>query len=194
MHLYYFDNFYRLVSSYPIIALLVGLAIWIFGWKIFNIFIIAAGAVFGAVLLPQLVQYHDANLTLVLVITGGILGAVLSFFAMFAIVFLYGMFLGIGISTYYLGIHSQLIGLVIGVALGVVFVLLYKFMVVFITSVTGSYLIAHSLLAMTRINVTYLLLQVVVAVLTVIGIILQYSVWGMPGEDYKPRLRRVGSR
>lgn len=192
--MYYYNNFYGLVAAYPIIALLIGLAIWIFGWKIFNIFIIIVGAVFGAVLLPQLVQISDSNLTIVLAIVGGVLGAVLAFFAMFAIVFLYGLFVGIGISTYYLGIHSQLISLAIGLALGIVFVMLYKFMVVFITSMTGSYLMAHSLLAMTRIHITYLLLQVVVAVLTVIGIILQYSVWGMPGEDYKPRLRRVGSK
>jgi hypothetical protein len=181
----------QLIYSYPLVALVVGLVIWVFGWKVYKAFIVVVGALVGALVAYQYTWALDGIFRLIIAIAGGLVGAVLALFALYVMVFLFGVYVGAGVATIYLGAEQWIINLGIGVIVGIVFILLFKFMVVLSTSLTGSYMAVYSIVLLLRFDLSRLWLQIAIVAATVVGVIVQYSVWGSPkDEQLRPSHRR----
>lgn len=176
----------HLVHSYPLLALLVGIVVWVFGWKIYQAFIVVAGALIGATLAYQYAVVNDPVLHLILTIAGGAVGAFTAIFALYFMIFLFGVYAGAGIAALYLGSDAFLISLAFGLVVGILLVLLFKFTVVLMTAFSGAFLIVNSLVQILDISTHALVVQLGILALTAIGVLLQYRVWGQP--DVEKRL------
>lgn len=178
----HFQNFYELIYNWPLIALLVGLATWVMGWKIYKAFIILAGALVGALVLPQFFYDNNSMVFLLLTLAGAVVGGLLAIWAMYAGIFLLGVYAGLGLSNYYLGFESYYVSLAIGAVLGILFVIFFKFAVVYITSFAGAYLIVTSSVLLLNVWLSSFWQHVVIIVLAIAGILLQYKIWGAPDK------------
>ena len=176
----HFHNFSELIYSWPLVALLVGLVVWVLGWKIYKAFIIVAGSFVGAMVLPQFFYDKDPMLFLILTLAGAIIGGLLAVLAMYAGLFALGVYAGLGISNYFLGFDSYYISLFVGVIVGILFVVFFKFAVVYVTSFVGAYLIVTSGVLLLNLWMNPLWQHLLIFVLAVVGIVLQYKVWGVP--------------
>jgi hypothetical protein len=175
-----FHNFAELIYSWPIVALLLGLAIWVLGWKIYKAFIIVAGAFVGAMVLPQFFYDKDPMLFMILTFAGAIIGGLLAVWAMYAGLFILGVYSGLGIANYFLGFDGYYISLAIGAIVGLLFVVFFKFAVVYVTSFIGSYLIVTSSVLLLNLWLGSFWQNLSIFVLAVVGVLLQYKVWGAP--------------
>jgi hypothetical protein len=183
-----FESIYRLIYQYPLIALLAGAVIWFLGWKIYKIFIYIAGIFIGASLalrFSHMVQLPD----LALMIMGGIIGGLLAFFALYVMFFFLGVSIGYDVVLRSAGQHAEILGLLVGIALGLAFIVLLKVFVVIATSYVGSLMMVHSIIVLTGIELSNLLAEVTVIIVTIIGVAMQYKVWGRPDIE-NPRLKR----
>ena len=173
----------HLVHDYPLLALLVGIVIWVFGWKIYKAFIVVAGALIGATLAYQYAVVNDQVLRLLLTIAGGAVGAFTAIFALYFMVFLFGVYSGAGIAALYLGSDAFLISLAFGLVVGILLVLLFKFTVVLMTAFSGAFLIVNSLVQILNMNMHTVSIQLAILGLTAIGVFMQYQVWGQPDVE-----------
>lgn len=184
-----FHNFYDLIYSWPLVALLVGLAIWIMGWKIYKAFIIIGGSFIGAMVVPQFFYVQDSMIFLILTLAGAVVGGLLAVLAMYAGIFLLGAYTGLGIANYYLGFDGYIVSLIIAAVIGLLFVFFFKFAVVYITSFIGAYLIVTSTGLLLNLWMDSFVLHLSIIVLAVGGILLQYQLWGAP-EKLDPTWRK----
>lgn len=173
----------HLVHNYPLLALLVGVVVWVFGWKIYKAFIVVAGALIGATLAYQYAIVNDQVLQLLLTIAGGAVGALTAIFALYFMIFLFGVYTGAGIAALYLGSDAFLISLAFGFVVGIVLVLLFKFTVVLMTAFSGSFLIVNSMVQILDVNAHTLVVQLSILGLTAVGVLLQYRIWGQPDVE-----------
>lgn len=179
------DNFAtisRLVLQFPLITLALGLVIWLLGWKIYKLFILVAGVFIGAHLalrfsyVPALQGINE----LFLIILGGVLGGMLAFFAMYVMFFFTGVSIGFDLVAGSVSQHAEILGLLFGLALGLAFVILFKIFVVVATSYIGSLLILESTVQLFGFRLTRLFFALALVVLSAVGIVMQYQVWGRP--------------
>lgn len=173
------SSIFRLIYEYPAITLAAGVLIWLLGWKIYKGFIIVSGAFIGAFMayrFSHLVSLPDWMLML----AGALLGAALALFAVQIAFFFLGVALGYDIVYRFAGQHVEVLGLFIGIALGLAFIVLFSYFIVIATSYTGSLLILYSSMVLLGFSLSLLLREIALLLLTVVGVVMQYSLWGKP--------------
>ena len=175
-------NIQDLIVRFPIVTLLLGLLIWLFGWKIYRIFVVVAGALVGAFLVQSYTWSLGQWEQLLITIAGGVVGALLAFFVLYAGIFLVGLYVGSEVSAYYLSSANYAINLIIGAVVGILFIVLFKFMIILMTSFSGSYVAISSLLNITDLWINEVVFQLLVLAATVLGIFYQYKLWGEPPD------------
>jgi len=175
----------RLVLEFPVVALLLGLVIWLFGWRISKFFVLVAGVFIGANLALRFsyLQMLQSIPEVVLMVLGGVIGGVLAFTALYIMFFFIGVTIGFEIMAAYVQQHIEVLGLLFGVALGMAFVILYNIAIVVATSFVGATLMLDATILITSISLNPLLYAVALVVLTAVGIGLQYKLWGSPQEN-----------
>lgn len=175
-----FSSLQGLVDQYPLIAVLIGAVVWVLGWKIYRGFVLVAGALVGALLLPDLLWIVDPTLRLILAIVGAVTGAFCALFLLPVAMFFLGLYIGAGLANTWLGTGAPLVNLFIGAVVGIAFFVLHMFIIVLVTSLSGSWLMARGLDDLLNLRLDSLVMQVAVVLATVAGIALQYRLWGPP--------------
>ena len=94
-------NFFNRLTQTPessvmrLVMIVVGLVLLVAGWRVYEFIIVIAGAMVGAAIASSLVVSSDAAVNLIVLLIGGVIGAVLSMFLYYVAVFLIGMHFGI---------------------------------------------------------------------------------------------------
>jgi hypothetical protein len=188
-----FTSLQGLVDQYPLIAVLIGAVVWVLGWRMYRGFVLVAGALVGALMLPDLLWVVDPSLRLVLAIVGAVAGAFFALFLLPVAMFLLGVYIGAGFANTWLGTGAPLVNLFIGAVVGVAFFVLHMFLIVLVTSLSGSWMMARGLDDLMGLHLDATTLQVAVVLATIAGIALQYRLWGPPKmetRDLMPWQRR----
>jgi hypothetical protein len=158
----------------PIISVLIGVAVLLFGRRLFWLLVAAVGFAAGVELAPWLVHEPSPILVVTAALVLGFVGALLAFFlqkiAVALVGFVAGGRLAVAIIAAFVVQHEGsfaltfLIGGVIGALL---FLLLFDWALIVLSSMVGAYMIA-SAITLPQVGAT-----IVFLVLTVIGIVVQ---------------------
>src|SRR5215831_19503761 len=138
--------------SVPTVSALVGVAILLFGRRLFWLFVAAMGFVFGAQIAAQVTHEPPSSPAVLLIAIGfGIVGALLALLlqqvAIGVVGFIAGGRLAIGLSAAFLA-HppsSEIIFLIGGILGAIVFLALFNWALIFFSSVEGARLIASAI-------------------------------------------------
>lgn len=160
--------------SVPIISLLVGIALLLFGRRLFWLFVAALGFAVGLQLAPYLMQNPPLWLSLAVSLVLGLVGALLAFLlqklAIGVAGFLVGGRIAVAVVAAFMVQHAQYYGItfVIGGILGaILLLLLFDWALIIFSSIEGARLIASS------VHLPSTGLTILVVVLTIFGIIVQ---------------------
>ena len=158
----------------PIISLLVGIALLLFGRRLFWLFVAALGFAVGLQLAPYLMQNPPLWLSLAVSLVLGLVGALLAFLlqklAIGVAGFLVGGRIAVAVVAAFMVQHAQYYGItfVIGGILGaILLLLLFDWALIIFSSIEGARLIASS------VHLPSTGLTILVVVLTIFGIIVQ---------------------
>ena len=158
----------------PIISILIGALILLFGRRLFWLFVAAIGFAMGVELAPYLLQHPPPWLALALAIVLGILGAMLALvlqkIAIAIAGFLVGGHLATTIMVAFVNTQAQYFGLtfIIGGIIGaLLLLLLFDWALILFSSIAGAELIA------TNLHLPPTGTTILVIVLTVFGIVVQ---------------------
>ena len=158
----------------PIITLLVGIALLLFGRRLFWLFVAALGFAVGLQLAPYLMQNPPLWLSLAVSLVLGLVGALLAFLlqklAIGVAGFLVGGRIAVAVVAAFMVQHAQYYGItfVIGGILGaILLLLLFDWALIIFSSIEGARLIASS------VHLPSTGLTILVVVLTIFGIIVQ---------------------
>jgi hypothetical protein len=156
----------------PIIGLIIGAVILLFGRKLFWLFVAAVGFAAGVELAPHLIQEPSPLLALTLALVLGFVGALLAIFlqkiAIAVAGFLAGGKLAVAIAASFFVQYAHYITFVIGGIIGAVLLLvLFDWALIILSSVVGAHLI-QSALALPQSGSTILFVG-----LAVVGVIVQ---------------------
>ena len=160
--------------SVPIISLLVGIALLLFGRRLFWLFVAALGFAVGLQLAPYLMQNPPLWLSLAVSLVLGLVGALLAFLlqklAIGVAGFLVGGRIAVAVVAAFMVQHAQYYGItfVIGGILGaILLLLLFDWALIIFSSIEGARLIASS------VHLPSTGLTILVVALTSFGIIVQ---------------------
>ena len=160
--------------SLPIISVLIGLALLLFGRRLFWLFVAALGFAIGLELAPYLSQNPPLWLSLLLSLGLGLIGAIIALllqkFAIGIAGFLVGGRVAVAVAAAFLVNHSHYVAMtfVIGGILGAILLLaLFDWALIIFSSIEGARLIADAV-HLPNTGATILLI-----VLAVFGIIAQ---------------------
>lgn len=160
--------------SVPIISLLVGIALLLFGRRLFWLFVAALGFAVGLQLAPYLMQNPPLWLSLAVSLVLGLVGALLAFLlqklAIGVAGFLVGGRIAVAVVAAFMVQHAQYYGItfVIGGILGaILLLLLFDWALIIFSSIEGARLIASS------VHLPSTGLTILVVALTIFGIIVQ---------------------
>ena len=158
----------------PIISLLVGIALLLFGRRLFWLFVAALGFAVGLQLAPYLMQNPPLWLSLAVSLVLGLVGALLAFLlqklAIGVAGFLVGGRIAVAVVAAFMVQHAQYYGItfVIGGILGaILLLLLFDWALIIFSSIEGARLIASS------VHLPSTGLTILVVALTIFGIIVQ---------------------
>lgn len=162
----------------PIISLLIGIALLLFGRRLFWLFVAALGFAIGLQLAPYLMQHPPSWLSLVISIALGLVGAVLAFLLQKLAIGIAGFVVGgriaLAVVAAFVLQHAQYQGItfVIGGIIGAILLLvLFDWMLIIFSSIEGARLIAGS------IHLPSTGLTILVIALTIFGIIVQAAMF-----------------
>jgi hypothetical protein len=164
------------LDHYAVVALLLGIIIWAFGWKLYKLALALSGFVLCAA-----VCYFFSRGDFAAALIGGLIGAILAVALVYVVVFFLGMLVSVFISAGLVGVNAPaIIYLIFAIIMGIVFVCIFKFIIMVITSFVGSTLMVAGFvrLAATDMNESRMLGSIIL--LTFIGVIFQYAVLGEP--------------
>lgn len=160
----------------PIISAVIGVAILLFGRKLFWLFVAAVGFALGIQIAPYLVHEPSAVLALTFALVLGFAGALIALLlqkvAIGVVGFLVGARLALALASAFLVNHAHydVVTFVIGGILGAIFFLaLFDWALIVFSSIEGAHLI-QSAIPLPPTGTTILLLALVVA-----GIVFQAS-------------------
>ena len=163
-----------MTAPLPIISLLVGIALLLFGRRLFWLFVAAIGFAIGMQLTPYLMQHPPVWLALAISILLGLLGALLAFLLQKIAIALAGFFVGgrvaEAITAASMVNHAQYYGVTfcIGGIIGALLLLgLFDWALIFFSAIEGARLIA-SCVRLPTTGVTIL-----VVALAILGIVAQ---------------------
>jgi hypothetical protein len=158
----------------PIISVLIGVAVLLFGRRLFWLLVAAVGFAAGVELAPWLVHEPSPLLVITAALVLGFVGALLAFFlqkiAIAVVGFVAGGRLAVAIVAAFVVQHEGsfaltfLIGGVIGALL---FLLLFDWALIVLSSMVGAYMITNAI-TLPQVGATILFL-----VLTIVGVIVQ---------------------
>ena len=158
----------------PIISLLVGIALLLFGRRLFWLFVAALGFAVGLQLAPYLMQNPPLWLSLAVSLVLGLVGALLAFLLQKLAIgiagFLVGGRIAVAVVAAFMVQHAQYYGItfVIGGILGaILLLLLFDWALIIFSSIEGARLIASS------VHLPSTGLTILVVALTIFGIIVQ---------------------
>ncbi len=158
----------------PILSVLIGVALLLFGRKLFWLLVAAVGFAAGVQLAPSLVHEPSQLLVITAALVLGFVGALLALFlqkfAVAVVGFVAGGRLAVAIMAAFVVQHEAtfaltfLIGGIIG---GLLFLLLFDWALIFLSSMVGAYLI------MSAVTLPQVGTAIAFIVLTIIGVIVQ---------------------
>jgi uncharacterized protein DUF4203 len=158
----------------PIISLLVGIALLLFGRRLFWLFVAAIGFAIGLQLAPYLMQNPPPWLSLAISLALGVVGAFLAFLlqklAIGVAGFLVGGRLAVAVVAAFMANHAQYYGItfVIGGIIGALLLLaLFDWALIIFSSIEGARLIADA------VHLPSTGTTILVVVLAIFGIIVQ---------------------
>ncbi|HEY2800112.1 MAG TPA: DUF4203 domain-containing protein [Chthoniobacterales bacterium] len=139
-------------QTVPIVSILIGALVLLFGRRLFWLFVAAVGFWIGFELTPQLLHHPPEWLTLVVAIVLGVIGAVLAFVLQKVAIAIAGFIVGGHIATAlmaaFVNTHAQYHGIafVIGGIIGAILLLvLFDWALIFFSSIAGADLITSNL-------------------------------------------------
>ena len=163
--------------SIPIISVAIGVAILLFGRKLFWLFVAAVGFALGIEIAPHLVHQPSPALALTFALVLGLAGALIAFLlqklAIGIVGFLAGARLAIALASAFLVNHERydIVTFIIGGILGAILLLaLFDWALILFSSIEGAHLI-QSAIPLPPTGTTILLVALVV-----VGIAVQASV------------------
>ena len=158
----------------PIISVLIGIAVLLFGRRLFWLLVAAVGFAAGVELAPWLVHEPSPLLVITAALVLGFIGALLAFFlqkiAIAVVGFLAGGRLAVAIIAAFVVEHEGSFALtfLIGGILGaLLFLLLFDWALIILSSMVGAYMIASGI-TLPQVGATILFI-----VLVITGVILQ---------------------
>lgn len=172
-----------------LVLIVGGIILLFFGWRIYDIIIVLAGALVGASLASAMVVTNSAFVEIAALLIGGLLGAFLAMFLYYIAVFLIGMYVGIVLtvgltSLFNITPVSPLI-LIVGAIIGGFLILaLSGELVIFASALVGAQMITTGL----GLNREWMLLLVIIGIAVQILAIRYYSI------NLRRRPRRVWLR
>ncbi len=184
-------NFFNRLTQTPestvmrVIMIVVALVLLVAGWRVYEFVIVIAGAMVGAAIASSLVISTDAVTNLLVLLVGGVIGAILSFFLYYVAVFLIGIHFGILLTnglatTLALQPVSPLVLIIGGVIGGLILLgLSFQFLIV-LSSLVGAQLLVVAL----GLPTLWML------VIALIGILVQFGLTRTYNYDFR-RSRRV---
>ncbi|MEP6709260.1 MAG: DUF4203 domain-containing protein [Verrucomicrobiota bacterium] len=163
----------------PILSVLIGLAVLLFGRKLFWLFVAAVGFAIGIEITPHLMQHPPAWLAIAVALILGLMGALLAIvlqkFAIAVVGFLAGARLAIMIAGAFFVEYAHYYGItfLIGGILGAILLLvLFDWALIILSSVEGAHLIQNAIqLPPTGAGIFFV-------ALVVLGIIVQAAMMG----------------
>lgn len=186
-----FDRLTQVPRSDAVRVLFVigGIILLVAGWRIYDYVIVVAGFLVGAALALSLVDTNNTVLDLVVLLIGGIIGALLSVFLYYIAVFVVGAYLGIVLTSALAAALnftpvSSVVLLIGGVIGGLILLGLSVEFVLVIAALVGAQLITLGL----GLNATWTL------ILAVIGIVLQVILTRAFRYDLRRRRRPLFRR
>ncbi len=158
----------------PIISVCIGIALLLFGRRLFWLLVAAVGFAAGVELAPWLVHEPSSILVITAALVLGFIGALLALFlqkiAIAIVGFVAGGRLAVGIITAFVVQHQTTFALTFligGIVGGLVFLLLFDWALIVLSSLVGAYLITGAItLPQTGATIVFI-------VLTIIGIFVQ---------------------
>jgi len=165
-------------ATVPIISALIGVAVLLFGRKLFWLCVAALGFAAGVELAPQLVQQPtpilQLSIALVLGIVGALLALLLQKLAVGIVGFAAGGRLAVGLAATFVveGLQYYWLTFIIGGVIGaILLVALFDWALIFLSSLLGAHLIV-SAITLPPTGATVLLIG-----LTVVGVIVQAAIF-----------------
>ena len=165
-------------ATVPIISALIGVAVLLFGRKLFWLCVAALGFAAGVELAPQLVQQPtpilQLSIALVLGIVGALLALLLQKLAVGIVGFAAGGRLAVGLAATFVveGLQYYWLTFIIGGVIGaILLVALFDWALIFLSSLLGAHLIV-SAITLPPTGATVLLIG-----LTVVGVIVQGAIF-----------------
>lgn len=133
---------------FALLTIMFGLLELFFGFRIFRVLVVIAGAFVGFYYGPMLAtalggSAPDARAAVIFAILGAVILGLLAWFVFSAVVFLWGASIGysLGLAAFS---YAALPALLIAVAFGILAVLFQRFLIVLLTSLNGAWLVAAS--------------------------------------------------
>ena len=163
-------------ASVPVVSLVIGLVVLLFGRKIFWLCVAAVGFAAGVELAPMLVHEPSPVLQLTIALVLGFIGALLALFlqkiAVAIVGFAAGGRLALGIAASFFiqyANHYWLTFLIGGIIGAILLVALFDWALVFLSALIGAHLVVRAIPLPTT-GATILLIA-----LTVVGVVVQAS-------------------
>jgi len=158
----------------PIISVCIGIAVLLFGRKLFWLLVAAVGFAAGVELAPWLVHEPSSILVITAALVLGFIGALLALFlqkiAVAVVGFVAGGRLAVAIITAFVVQHETTFALTFligGIVGALVFLLLFDWALIVLSSLVGAYMITGAItLPQTGATIVFI-------VLTIIGIVVQ---------------------
>lgn len=158
----------------PIISVLLGLALLLFGRRVFWLLVAAVGFAAGVELAPSLVHEPSPLLVMTAALVLGFVGALLALFlqkfAIAVVGFIAGGRLAIAITAAFFAQHEGtfvLIFLIGGIIGGLLFLLLFDWALIFLSSAVGAYLI------LSAVTLPEKGAAIAFVVITIVGVVVQ---------------------
>ncbi len=162
----------------PIVSIVVGVLVLLFGRRLFWLFVAAVGFWIGFELTPYVIQHPPEWLTLAVAIVLGILGAVLALILQKIAIAIAGFLVGGHIATAllaaFVNAHAHYSGLtfIIGGIIGAILLLvLFDWALIFFSAIAGAELIASN------VHVPPKGAAVIFLALTIVGIFVQVAMF-----------------
>jgi hypothetical protein len=177
--IFFLVRLHRMKLPLPIFSVLIGLAVLLFGRKLFWLFVAAVGFAIGIEITPHLMQHPPAWLAIAVALFLGLMGALLAIvlqkFAIAVVGFLAGARLAIMIAGAFFVDYAHYYGItfLIGGILGAVLLLVvFDWALIILSSVEGAHLIQNAIqLPPTGASIFFV-------ALVVLGIIVQGAMMG----------------
>ena len=184
------ENFFTRLTQVPqsnvmrVLMIVIGLVLLVAGWRIYEFVIIIAGAIIGASVATSLFVTNEAITNLLILLVGGLIGAVLSVFLYYIAVFLIGAHLGIvvtnGLAVFFSLTPVSTLALIIGGLIGglILVGLSFEFLIL-LSSLVGGQLLSLGL----GLGVGWTL------IFAIIGIVIQFALTRAYHYDFRRRYR-----